>query len=491
MYLGIDIGTSGVKAVVVDDAGEVVDQGSAHLKVDRPYPQWAEQNPDDWWRGAEAAVADIKARSPQALAAVRGAGLSGQQHSTTLLDEAERPLRPAILWNDGRSGPHCQQLERIAPGLRPITGNQAMPGFTAPKLLWVAEHEPENFAKTRRILLPKDYVRLQMTGEAVSDMSDSAGTLWLDVANRRWSGELLAACGLSEAQMPRLVEGSEVSATLKDDVADRWGVPRGTPVAGGGGDNACGAVGVGVVSTGRAFLSIGTSGVLFTATPTFAPNPGGGMHAFCHALPGMWHQMSVIMSAALCLDWVVKLTGADGVTALLAEAEAADARGLKDVPVFLPYLMGDRTPHNDPLATGVFYGLTPDTDRAALALSVLEGVTFAFVDGMEALTDAGTVIETVSVIGGGARSAFWGRMLASVLGLHLDYHDGGEVGPAYGAARLARMAATGEAPDVVATRPKVARTIHPDPAVAERLAPRLARFRSLYPVLSPVFHAAE
>ncbi|MCA8910034.1 MAG: xylulokinase [Rhodospirillaceae bacterium] len=491
MYLGIDIGTSGVKAVVVDDAGEVVDQGTAHLTVDRPHPQWAEQNPDDWWRGAEAAVAEIKARAPKALAAVRGAGLSGQQHSTTLLDDAERPLRPAILWNDGRSGPQCVELERIAPGLRPITGNQAMPGFTAPKLLWVAEHEPEIFAKTRRILLPKDYVRLQMTGEAVSDMSDSAGTLWLDVANRKWSGELLAACGLTEAQMPRLVEGSQVSAALKDDVADRWGVPRGTPVAGGGGDNACGAVGVGVVSTGRAFLSIGTSGVLFTATPTFAPNPGSGMHAFCHALPGMWHQMSVIMSAALCLDWVVKLTGAAGVTALLDEAEAADARGFKDVPVFLPYLMGDRTPHNDPLATGVFYGLTPDTDRAALALSVLEGVTFAFVDGMEALTDAGTVIETVSVIGGGARSAFWGRMLASVLDLTLDYHDGGEVGPAYGAARLARMAATGEAPETVATRPAVARTIHPDAAWADRLAPRLQRYRTLYPTLKPVFHGAE
>ena len=489
MFLGIDIGTSGVKAVVVDADDRVVDQGGAPLAVQRPQPFWSEQDPDDWWRAAETAVGEIRGRSPAALASVRAIGLSGQMHGATLLDAADRPLRPAILWNDGRSGPHCPVLEARAPRIHAVTGNQAMPGFTAPKLLWVAEHEPELFARIARVLLPKDYVRLRMTGEAVSDMSDSAGTLWLDVAARAWSPEMLDACRLAEAQMPRLVEGSAPGGTLRDAVADAWGVPRGIPVAGGGGDNACGAVGVGVVTAGRAFLSLGTSGVLFTATKDFAPNPGQGVHAFCHALPTMWHQMSVVMSAASCVDWVVRLTGADSVAALLAEVEAAEPRAAGDVPLFLPYLMGDRTPHNDPLATGVFFGLTPGSDRAALGLSVLEGVAFAFADGLAALQAAGTVIDTVSVIGGGARSRFWGQLLASVLDLALDYHDGGEVGPAFGAARLARLALTGEEPAAVATRPAVTGTVDPDQGQADRLAARLTRYRALYPALRPIYHA--
>ena len=484
MFLGIDIGTSGVKAVLVDEDQTVVDQANGTLAVSRPQELWSEQDPEDWWRATDGAVRALAARQPTALSGVRAIGLSGQMHGATLLDDGGRVLRPAILWNDGRSGAHCRELERRQPAMREITGNQAMPGFTAPKLLWVAEHEPEIFARIAKVLLPKDHVRLRMTGEAVSDMSDSAGTLWLDCAARTWSPAMLDACRLTEDQMPRLVEGSQPGGALRAEVAASWGVPAGTPVAGGGGDNACGAVGVGVIEPGRAFLSLGTSGVLFVATEGFAPNPGRGVHAFCHALPGLWHQMSVIMSAASCLAWVTQLTQAEDEAALLAEIEA---RPDHETPLFLPYLMGERTPHNDPNAKGVFYGLVPDTDRAALGRSVLEGVAFAFADGLDALAEAGTRLTSVSVIGGGARSRFWGRLLASTLGLPLDYHAGGEVGPAFGAARLARLAVTGEAPTAVATRPAVAATVAPEPDLAERLAARRSVYRALYPALKPVF----
>ena len=310
MYLGIDVGTSGVKVVLVDDAQRVVDQETAPLRVSRPRPLWSEQDPEDWWRATEAAVAALKDRQASALSGVRGIGLSGQMHGATLLDGKDRPLRPAILWNDGRSGAECAELEGRVPASRSITGNIAMPGFTAPKLLWVARHEPEIFAQVAKVLLPKDYVRLRMTGRHASDMSDAAGTLWLDVGARAWSEEMLAGTDLALRHMPELFEGSEATATLVPDVAARWGVPPDARVAGGGGDNAAGAVGTGVIAPGNAFLSLGTSGVIFAASDGFRPNPDQAVHAFCHALPGTWHQMSVILSAAACLSWVTKLRAA-------------------------------------------------------------------------------------------------------------------------------------------------------------------------------------
>ena len=481
MFLGLDLGTSAVKAVLVDGEQRVVAQASAALTVHRPRPLWSEQDPEDWWRATQDAVAGLRAAHAPALAGVRGIGLSGQMHGAVLLDAGDRVLRPAILWNDGRAGAECAQIERRAPRLHAVAGNLAMPGFTAPKLLWVAAHEPEIFAATARVLLPKDWLRLRLTGEQVSEMSDASGTLWLDVGRRAWSPELLAATGLGLEAMPRLVEGSAASGALRAQVAATWGIPAGTVVAGGGGDNAAGAVGVGVVRPGDAFLSLGTSGVYFVASAAFAPAPQTAVHAFCHCLPRTWHQMSVILSAASCLSWLAAATGAADEATLLAEAEAAD----RDPGVlFLPYLSGERTPHNDPDATGAFVGLTHATTRADLTRAVLEGVAFALADGQDALVASGTHIGAVSVIGGGARSRFWGRLLASALDRPLRYHPAAEVGPAFGAARLARLAATGEDPLAVCTPPPLAAGVEPEADLREALAARRRRFAALYPALN-------
>jgi xylulokinase len=480
MFLGLDLGTSAVKAVLVDGAQRVVAQASAPLSVQRPQPLWSEQDPEAWWCATAEAVALLRAERGAALAAVRGIGLSGQMHGAVLLDAGDRVLRPAILWNDGRAGAECAELERRAPRLHAVAGNLAMPGFTAPKLLWVRTHEPQTFAATARVLLPKDWLRLRLTGEHVAEMSDASGTLWLDVGRRAWSPELLAATGLAAAAMPRLVEGSEPSGALRPAVAAAWGVPAGTVVAGGGGDNAAGAVGVGVVRPGDAFLSLGTSGVYFVAGDTFAPAPQTAVHAFCHCLPRTWHQMSVILSAASCLHWLAAATGAADEATLLAEAERADR---DPRVVFLPYLSGERTPHNDPTATGAFVGLTHATTRADLTRAVLEGVAFALADGQDALLASGTAVGAVSVIGGGARSRFWGRLLASVLERPLRYHAAAEIGPAFGAARLARLALSGEDPSTVCSAPPVAAVIEPEPPLRDGLRERRRRFRRLYPAL--------
>jgi xylulokinase len=483
MYIGLDIGTSGVKAVLVDESQEILASASAPLSVQRPRPLWSEQDPDAWWQAVAAVMAALRSDRPAEYGAVRGIGMSGQMHGATLLDADDKVLRPAILWNDGRSGTECEELMAREPDTATITGNLAMPGFTAPKLIWVAKHEPEIFARVAKVLLPKDYVRLLMTGEAVSEMSDAAGTLWLNVAQRDWSDAMLAACDMTRDHMPRLVEGSAASAKLAPHVATAWGLSPAVVVAGGAGDNAAGAVGIGAVMPGRAFLSLGTSGVYFVTNGRYAPNPGQGVHAFCHCLPDTWHQMSVILSAASCLSWVTAATGAANEAALLAEAETA---GDTDV-IFLPYLSGERTPHNNPHAKGVFFGLTHETDRASLGRAVLEGVAFAFADGQNALLAAGAQIGTVSVIGGGARSEFWGRILASALDRPLTYHPAGEVGPAFGAARLARLAANDESADVVCTPPPVSHVIEPDPEMRTAMAPRRERFARLYGLLKSEF----
>jgi xylulokinase len=481
MYMGIDVGTSAVKAAVIDEAGAVVDQGSSPLVVSRPHPLWSEQNPEEWWSATVDAVGQLR---PAVRRAVRAVGLSGQMHGATLLDGADRPLRPAILWNDGRSAEQCALLEARVPESALITGNRAMPGFTAPKLLWVRQHEPEIFAATARVLLPKDYVRLRMTGEAASDMSDSAGTLWLDVASRRWSETMLAATGLEAAHMPEVFEGTELAGVLRAELADAWGMER-VPVAAGGGDNAAGAVGAGVVRPGDALLSLGTSGVLFLANDGYRPNPAGGVHTFCHALPGQWHQMAVILSAASCIDWAARLCGLPDAAAVLALAEARNRPAASEI--FLPYLSGERTPHNDPNAQGVIFGLNHETDAAALAQAVLEGVAFAFRDGMDALLATGAALESIAVIGGGARSSYWGKVLSSALGRPLTYRDGGAVGPAYGAARLARMGRERAPIEDACVPPPILHVALPDPGWSDLYARRIDRFRGLYRQLKESF----
>jgi xylulokinase len=468
MFLGVDLGTSAVKAVLVDERGAIAAEAAAPLSVQRPHPRWSEQEPEAWWHAATQAVTTLPA---SLRAAVGGVGLSGQMHGAVCLDAAGRVLRPAILWNDGRSAAECAPLDAAA---RRVAGNRAMPGFTAPKLAWLRTHEPQVFAATRRVLLPKDWLRLRLTGEAVSEMSDAAGTLWLDVARRDWSDELLAQTGMSRAQMPRLVEGSEVSARVTDDA---WGVPLGVPVAGGAGDNAAGAAGLGCITPGEAFVSLGTSGVIFVADDAPKPDPARSVHAFCHALPGLWHRMAVILSAGGALAWARDALGAEEAT-LVAEAEAAEAGRC----VFLPYLAGERTPHDDAAACGVFFGCDTATTRGAMARAVLEGVASALADGLAALEAEGGGIERLSLIGGGARSAFWGRLLAAALDRPLDLRADATAGPALGAARLA-MIATGACAAEVCAAPAVLREIAPEPALRDALAPRRALFGKLYPAL--------
>lgn len=484
-YLGIDIGTSEVKAILIDDAQAVLATSGVTLRVDTPHAGWSEQHPEHWWQATQDAIAAIRAARPAAFSGLRGIGLSGQMHGATLLDQAQRVLRPAILWNDTRAAAQCLELEALVPESRAITGNQAMPGFTAPKLLWLQKHEPALFHAIAKVLLPKDYVALRLTGEFVTDMSDASGTLWLDVARRDWSERMLAATGLGRKHMPRLVEGSAPAAQVRPALCAEWGIGHPVVLAGGAGDNAAAAVGLGVVEPGAGLLSLGTSGVLFAGSDGYAPNPGQGVHAFCHCLPQRWHQMSVILSAAASLSWVAQLTQSGDIGELVSLAEGVQAR---KAPLFLPYLSGERTPHNDANARGVFFGLASDHGRADLAYSVMEGVAFAMADGNEALRSAGTHLAQASFVGGGSRSRFWAQLCASASGVAVLRHDHGVAGGTLGAARLAQMAVTGRAAADVCTRPAVQETIAP--LADSVLADRLARYRRLYPLLREEFALA-
>ena len=486
MYLGIDLGTSELKLLLLDEQHRIVATTGVPLTVQRPQPLWSEQQPADWWAALDLGLARLKAEHGAALAQVRGIGLSGQMHGAVTLDGDGQVLRPAILWNDGRSGPQCAQMMAACPALPAITGNLAMPGFTAPKLAWMRQHEPGLFARVARVLLPKDWLRLQLSGEAVSEMSDAAGTLWLDVARRRWSPEALALTGLTEAHMPRLVEGSETSATLRPELAARWGLPAGVVIAGGGGDNAASAVGMGVVKPGDGFLSLGTSGVIFLCNEAFSPNPARAVHAFCHALPGTWHQMSVMLSAASALRWITQTLGQPGEAALIEKVAALTDAQRQQAPLFLPYLSGERTPHNNAHAQGVFFGLTHEHDAAALGYAVLEGVGFGLLDGWQALKDGGGTADQLWLVGGGARSAWWAKLLASLLDVRLVTGVGAEAGGALGAARLAWLA-TGGTVDEVCRTPDVARVAEPDPALAAALRPRHERFQRIYEALRGEF----
>jgi xylulokinase len=483
-FLGLDIGTSSIKAVLIDGDQRFLAEASVALSLSRPHPLWSEQNPAAWADGVQGAVAAIRRDAPEAFARLSSVGLSGQMHGAVLLDDADKVLRPAILWNDGRSFAECAELERRLPDFRRRAGNIAMPGFTAPKLLWVARHEPEIFKATRRVLLPKDYVRLTLSGEHVAEMSDASGTLWLDIARRRWDEDLLAATGLGLAQMPRLVEGSAASAFLSPQMAGQWGLPgRKIVIAGGAGDNAAAAVGVGAVAAGQGFVSLGTSGVIFAVTDRFVALPERTLHAFCHALPGRWHGMAVMLSAAASLSWIARILGRnEAIDGLVAEAEAfaKSADNVASAPLFLPYLSGERTPHNDAAATGMFAGLRAEHGADALVFAVMEGVAFSFADGADVLGEAGARPTSTMIVGGGARSGFWGQMIADATGLTIDLAEGAEAGAALGAARLAMLAAGAGDEAAICRRPAITASFQPSAERAALLAPRLKRYRALY-----------
>ncbi|MGM4881753.1 xylulokinase [Rhizobium leguminosarum bv. viciae] len=484
MYLGLDLGTSGVKAMLIDGDQKIVGSANGSLDVSRPHSGWSEQEPAHWVRATEEAVAGLKAKHPKELAAVKGIGLSGQMHGATLIDASDKVLRPCILWNDTRSYVEAAALD-ADPRFRALTGNIVFPGFTAPKLAWVAKHEPDVFAKIAKVLLPKDYLRLWLTGEYISEMSDSAGTSWLDTGKRAWSSELLAATKLSEEQMPALVEGTEQAGKLRSELAAQWGISGDVVVAGGAGDNAASACGMGTVSDGAAFVSLGTSGVLFAANGSYLPKPESAVHAFCHALPNTWHQMGVILSATDALNWH---SGVTGRSAADLTGEVGDTLKAPTGVTFLPYLSGERTPHNDAVIRGAFIGLEHESSRVVLTQAVLEGVAFAIRDNLEALRSAGTGISRVTAIGGGSRSRYWLASIATALGVPVDLPADGDFGAAFGAARLGLIAATGADPIAVCTPPVTAGTIEPVSALSGAYEDAYKRYRALYPAIKSLAH---
>jgi xylulokinase len=486
MYLGIDLGTSGIKVLLLDAAHQVHASADARLEVSRPQPLWSEQQPRDWWQALDAAMQSLRHQAPQAMASVRAIGLSGQMHGAVVLDAKNDVLRPAILWNDGRADAQCRELELAAPQSRQITGNLAMPGFTAPKLLWLRAHEPKIFENIAKVLLPKDWLRLQLTGEAVSEMSDASGTLWLDVGARRWSSEMLAACGLGTEHMPRLVEGSAVSGTLLASVAKNWGLRAGIPIAGGGGDNAASAVGVGAVRAGQGFVSLGTSGVVFQVSDAFDPQPARALHAFAHALPQRWHHMAVMLSASSALTWAARVTQSETEAQLAALAGSLTLQQRANAPIFLPYLAGERTPHNNVHASGTFIGLRHDHDRAALAYAVMEGVTLGLMDGASSMGSGQGAQPDWALVGGGAQSNVWAQMLSSGFNRRLVRYDGAHAAAALGAARLAWLADGGNEAEVCQVR-SAAQGFEPIAAESALLRERFSRYAALYPALKEHF----
>ena len=475
MFIGLDLGTSSLKGLVIDDAQNIFAESIVPLQVNRPHDGWSEQAPQDWLDAVEA-VMEALAKQVD-LSGVRAIGLSGHMHGATLLDVSDAVLRPCILWNDIRSADEAAKLD-ADPMFRRLTGNIVFPGFTAPKLSWVRTHEPDLFEQVAKVLLPKDYLRLWLSGEHVAEMSDAAGTSWLDVRKRDWSDDLLAATGLTRSHMPRLVEGSEASGTLRAALASRWGLRANVIIAGGGGDNAASAIGVGVVKGGDAFVSLGTSGVLFAATDAYQPDAASAVHSFCHAVPDTWHQMGVILAASDAMSWFGRVLGAtpEDMTAELGPLQAPSNT------LFLPYLGGERTPHNDSVIRASFLNLDHGTDRHALTRAVIEGVTFAVRDSFDALTSTGTKIERLLAVGGGSKSEYWVQAIATALGLPISIPVSGDFGGAFGAARLGMMAAGGSVLDV-ATAPKIARVVDPVMALQDDFLSGLTSYRAAYKAL--------
>jgi xylulokinase len=467
--VGLDVGTTGVKALAISPEGEVLARIEREYPLAMPQPGWAEQDPEDWRRAAEEALDELGAGE------VAGIGLTGQMHGLVALDADERVLRPAILWNDQRTGAECREIEERVGLARLIelTGNRALPGFTAPKLLWLRRHEPEVFERVAHVLLPKDYVRLALTGERATDVADASGTLLFDVAGRRWSGDVLAALDLPPEWLPPALESPARSAET----------PAGVPVAAGAGDQQAGALGVGAVRPGPVSVVLGTSGVVFATLPELAVEPEGRAHVFCHAVPGTWEAMGVMLSAAGALRWARDVLAPDlPFDRLVAQAEGWEpgAEGL----LFLPYLAGERTPHADPDARAAFAGLSLRHDRGALVRAVLEGVAYGLRDSLEILRSLGCRLDVGRVSGGGARSDLWLRIVASVLGLPLE-RTVAEEGAAFGAALLGGVAGgvfadVGEAVDACV---RVRETVEPDPEWERAYAEGYARYRALYPAL--------
>lgn len=478
MFIGLDLGTSHLKGIVIDDAQNVCAEASVSLSLMRPKNGWSEQNPQDWLDATENVMASLANKVN--LKKVNAIGLSGQMHGATLLDKNDNVLRPCILWNDTRSAEEASYLDSKTI-FRNLTGNIVFPGFTAPKLAWVHKHEPNIFAKISKVLLPKDYLRLWLCGEYVAEMSDAAGTSWLDVKRRDWSDALLAETDLDRSQMPTLIEGCEISGVLKKTHASKWGLPHGVIIAGGGGDNAASAIGVGVVKAGDAFVSLGTSGVLFAASDEYQPDAASAVHTFCHALPNTWHQMGVILAATDAMNWFGQVLNSSA-------QEMTNDLGVLKAPsktLFLPYLGGERTPHNDAQIRASFINLDHNADRQAMIRAVIEGVAFAFRDCFDALSSTGTKINQLVAVGGGAKSEYWVQAIATALGLPISIPVAGDYGGAFGAARLG-MIAYGINRYDVAISPKIKHIIEPVMSLHDDYLSALKSYRETYKVLKAI-----
>lgn len=468
MYLGLDLGTSSLKGIIIDDDQKLVASAKASLEVSRPNAGWSQQDPASWIDAAGSVLSELSRQID--MTAVRAIGLSGHMHGAVALGSDDQVLWPCILWNDTRSVSEAAAMDDD-PDFRAITGNIVFPGFTAPKIEWLRMNHPDIFESIRKVLLPKDYLRLWLTGEHVADMSDAAGTSWFDTGARDWSDTLLTNCHLTRDHMPRLVEGSDVSGTVRSEISARFGLRADILVAGGGGDNAAAAIGVGVVKAGQAFVSLGTSGVLFAANDRYRPAPETAVHTFCHAVPDTWHQMGVILAASDALSWYAKLVD-DNPGSLTASLGPLQAPGSA---LFLPYLGGERTPLNNAAIRGAFVGLEHATDRQAGTRAVLEGVTFALKDCQQALAATGTALESLIAVGGGSASDYWLSAIATALGCRIDVPQEGELGAAFGAARLGMMAATGAGAQI-ATPPAMARHIEPERSLSAAFEDGYARY---------------
>ncbi|MDG1472512.1 MAG: xylulokinase [Ascidiaceihabitans sp.] len=479
MFIGLDLGTSGLRALLVDAQGTAVASADAGYGVAHLHQGWSEQDPADWVHACQKVIATLVETHPKEMQNLAGIGLSGHMHGATLLDKTGAVLRPCILWNDTRSHVQAAELDSD-PQFRALTGNIVFPGFTAPKLAWVAQHEPDVFAQVAKVLLPKDYMTFWLTGSYSGDMSDCAGTAWFDVGARDWSDDLLAATNLTRDHMPTLFEGSQVVGKIRPDLATALGLPNDVQIVAGGGDNAVAACGVGGMKEGDGFVSLGTSGVLLAARDGFAPMADSAVHTFCHAVPQKWYQMGVVLAATDSLNWLAGITGA---TPAELTAELGETLGPPTALRFYPYLSGERTPHNDSAVRGGFINIDIATTRADMTHAVMTGVSFALRDSLEALRKTGANLQSVLAIGGGAASPLWVEMLATVLNLPLDLPEQGEFGAALGAARLAICGVTGQPVAQVMTKPKVSKTIHPRADLVAAYDASYAQFAASFPTL--------
>ncbi|MFK3794843.1 xylulokinase [Pseudomonas sp. NPDC088444] len=481
LSLGIDLGTSELKAIVLDSQGKVLAQAGVRVTVSRRQSGWSEQDPAHWWQACVSALAQLRSHAYEAWGRIECIGLSGQMHGAVLLDDEGQVLYPAILWDDSRALAEAEHLNREFPAYAQVTGSLAMAGLTAPKLLWLKQHEPAVFTRIACVLSPKDYLRLLLTGERLSDVSDAAGTLWLDVTKRDWYEPMLQACGLTRAQMPGLLEANQLAGRLTAEAAQVLGLREALPVAAGGGDNPVSAVGIGAVNVGDAFVTLGTSAAFVAITDHAAGNPASAVHSFCHALPARWYTMGAMLAGASCLRWVTRLLGQPDEQALLDQVRAnvpLDQPVALTQPLFLPYLAGERTPHNDPLLRGGFMNLGHDCTPAMLGYAVLEGVGFGLRDAMTAVLSAGASVNACALVGGGARSEYWAQLLANVLDREVFTLQGSELSACIGAAKLGFLA-IGQGTDPLAQGLPIKARYRPMVSVQPALRARYAKFNGL------------